>query len=111
MTLYEIIEAVKQNEPVDPEAVRYALLAMDSLHTFTKTDLRKLAMHPDKAHRRVQRMAEADFNRVKRAIDKDPKEWLGWDNDPENPEYRQRQAAAVELVQKLIKNKENKHHD
>lgn len=99
VTLFEIIEAVKNNEQPSYEDLRYALLALDSMHTFTSMDLRKFfSMSTRKRHPALDdALIENDFQRQKRILAANPKEWLGWGNDPENPEYRHGRAGALRL--------------
>lgn len=107
-TLSDIVEAVKANERPDYEELRYALLAYQALATFDGMALMRLAeAERRKAVPRLTRSAvwqhEEQFRRFKLALAKSPKEWVGWNNDPENPEYQQRRAAAMRIFTNFIK--------
>lgn len=43
------------------------------------------------------------FNMCKTALNKPPKEYLGWSNDPENPEYQRFHKMGMKLVEKALK--------
>ncbi len=43
---------------------------------------------------------EEAFNRDKRAFAKSPEEWVGEENDPENPEYQKRRSTAFKVFEK-----------
>ncbi len=68
-TLTQICYAVRRNQPVEPDELRYAVAAYDVL-------LAKLNVGQD-----PQQMA-AFFE----AAESCPKAYIGWENDPENPE-------------------------
>lgn len=107
MNLFEIIESVKSNKPVDKENMIYTIIALDSLLFFEKSAIRALA-----EAKRGNRPAvlngdpffqeKESFKRIKNALDKDPKEWLGWDNDPKNPEYQKEREIAHKVLDKII---------
>ena len=93
MTLYEIIESIKSNKPVNDEDMKYAILMLDSLWFFEKRAIRDLA--DAKRGTRIAMLngdplfqEKESFRRTKTALDKNPKEWMGWNNDPNNPDYQ-----------------------
>jgi hypothetical protein len=45
---------------------------------------------------------EEEFRRFKTALTKSPKEWIGWDNDPSNPEYVKRIKVGRKFVDKFF---------
>lgn len=97
--LIDIIEALKANEKPDYEELRYAVLVLAALNTFDFMAISKLAeAEREKKKPFLGYSAEwqfkESFNRNKRAFDKSPKEWIGWDNDPENPEYQKRRKIS-----------------
>lgn len=100
-TLSEIIEAVKANERPDYEELRYALLAVSFLHFMDHTEVRKRAARADATTFDKLNFSES-FNRSKRAMAADPKTYVGWNNDPENPAYQARVKLANKLVEKAI---------
>jgi len=111
MTLDEIIETVKSNKPVDTEDMIYAILMLDSLWFFEKRAIRDLA----DAKRGIRKaMLNGDplfqekesFRRTKISVDKNPKEWMGWNNDPKNPDYQNRKELGCKILEKVMnKNK------
>jgi hypothetical protein len=102
-TLYEIIEAAKSgNKPTHDECY-WAMLALSALSFFDKRDLREIA------HGKVNKImtpewrANESWNRWKRALDKSPKEWVGPNNDPANPDYQKMRKAGLALLDKVMK--------
>jgi len=106
MNLSQIIEAVRNGERPDYEDLRYAICAMEALATFDSMALRKLAeaesegKKPFMVWSAIWQMEES-FRRHKTAGSKPPKEYVGWNNDPDNPEFRQRRAATLRLFNNL----------
>lgn len=106
--LIDIIEAVKNNEKPDYDELRYAVLALSALKTFDSMAIGKLA-EGEREKKKPFLMYSAEwqfkesFNRNKRALDKSPKEWIGWDNDPENPEYQKRRKISIKILNKFLK--------
>lgn len=103
-TLFDIIESVKCNQGAATDELVYALLALDAVHTFTAMDLRKFHSTSDSRVAKVMgdMLIDDDFQRTKRALKEDPKKWLGWDNDPANPEYQKRREVALKLLDRAI---------
>ena len=102
-TLFEIIEAAKSNEVTTHDECLYALLAVEALSIFDSSSFQRLAEKDTKKHflGATYRWKES-WNRWKRAGEKSPKEWLGNNNDPTNPEYQQRRKVAKRLLDKII---------
>lgn len=87
--LTDIIDEVKEGGVPSVDELRYAVCALDTLSAFDASDLRN------------NRGWEESFNRRKRALAVDPKKWVGWENDPDNPEYQKRRALALALLDKV----------
>jgi len=99
-TLSEILDAVKSQENVTDQELRYALLAMENLWTFSMMDLRRLASGD--THLSTEKTHEEAFWRNKRCLSAPPKKWLG-DNVPENPKWQDRRKWAEGLMDKALK--------
>ncbi len=102
-TLGEIIDAVRNGERPDYEELRYAICALEALATFDRQALMKLAETEREGKNPILTRSavfqfEESFNRTKRARGADPKSYVGWNNDPENPEFLQRRKAAIKLM-------------
>jgi hypothetical protein len=100
--LGEIIDQVRSGEKPDYEELRYAICAMDALMTFDRMALMKLSVAESEGKKPVliysaQWQFEENFNRVKRALGQSPKEFMGWNNDPENPEFLKRRKISLRL--------------
>lgn len=104
-TLYEIIEAVKDDAPATEEELRYALIAYQSLHHFDTMALRRLAEHPERCIGPLGIKFERTeaFNRHKAALNIDPKTYVGWNNDPKNPQYQKERQVAVKIFEAAVK--------
>jgi hypothetical protein len=109
-TLSEILDAAKDDQVTTHEECLYALLAMSALHHFDHMDVRRQGDPEAATHRAafvMKAKAEESFRRFKIALDSDPKRYVGWNNDPKNPAYRQRRAGALKLLDKLTADKED----
>lgn len=100
-TLFEIVEAAKVGDTTTHEECLYALLAYAGLAHFDSSALRKRAYEPSRLFD-AEHDAEESHRRWKTALDKSPKEWLGPNNDPANPECRKRVLMARRLFDKIV---------
>jgi len=102
--LGDIIEACRTNEDATEEELRYAVLAQSALMTFDRGDLQKLVEKEGKPSLffTPTKMFEERHSRMHRALNKSPKEWLGWDYDFKNPDYVER----MKRIAKIFKSKE-----
>ncbi|MDD2885303.1 MAG: hypothetical protein PHT48_09695 [Dechloromonas sp.] len=103
--LGDIIEMVRNGEKPDYEELRYAICAMDALMTFDRMALMKLAEAENDGKQpfltySAKYQYEENFNRVKRALEKSPKEFVGWNNDPENPEFLERRRKLLGQIKR-----------
>lgn len=111
-TLGEIIEAAKSGESPSVDELRLAVCAMDYLLTFDRMAIQKLA--EGEAGQRPRFLVfsavwqrNENFNRIKSAMEKTPREYLGNNYDPDNPEVQERRAATMKLVDGLMRNAGN----
>ncbi len=106
-TLGEIIEDVKSDVKVTREEMIYSLLCMANLHYAdhmairmmrdkTPANLRLVMFGPDFQVRE-------SFDRFKKALNSDPKKFLGPDNDPKNKEYQEIRKKNKEYLAKKMK--------
>lgn len=103
-TLSEIIESANSGEKPTHDECYWAMLALDALGAFERMSLRRLAK-PDSATSAKFEWSES-FGRIKRALDQDPKVWIGHDNDPSNPDYQRRRITFKKLADKIISDHE-----
>lgn len=103
--LGDIITDVRDGKECTHEELRYAVCALCALATFSDKAIRDLARRePDSARSKAGSAWQAyseNFYRNQRAMEKDPKEWIGWDNDPDNPEFLARRKSAIALLDKI----------
>ncbi|MNX62799.1 hypothetical protein D3C86_937760 [compost metagenome] len=110
LSLSQIVEAVRSGQRPSYEDLRYAICALVALSVFDSQALQRLA-EAEKEGKRAFMTSSADwqwrehFDRRKRALDQPPKAYVGWGNDPDNPEFLERRAQAVRLVEKLFQRK------
>ena len=103
-TLSEIIEMVKCNKRPDYDELKYALLTYVSMMNNDHNQLKRELLSEKRSSAFIRKLeAENSFNMYKTALNKSPKEYLGWNNDPENPEYKKFHKIGNKLVDKLIK--------
>lgn len=102
-TLSEIVNAVRDGERPDYEDLRYAICAMDALAVFNRSAFMKLA-EAERGGRKpfmtssAQWQWEEHFRREQAALNKPPKEYVGWNNDPDNPEFLARRKRAQQFM-------------
>jgi len=102
-TLLEIIDSAKSGQMPTHEECYYAMLALSALHYF---DHRALLGLVDEKHSQkwwIELQSDESFKRFKVALDKSPKDWIGWEEDPANPEYQQRRNIGIKLFDKALK--------
>lgn len=107
-TLDEIVSAARGGEKPSVDELRYAVVAMDHLLTFDRMAFMTLAEAEREGKKPfLTRSAvwqwEEWFGRMKRALAKSPKEWLGPDNDPDSAEVQKRRAIASKIMDKAIR--------
>ena len=95
--LIDIVEGAKDGKMPTHDECYWAMLALSHLHYFEVSDIRTLTKSEDSA--RVRMTTEEGFRRRKMAMDKSPKDWVGW-YDPSNPEYQKMRATAFKVFEK-----------
>ncbi|EIM1710225.1 hypothetical protein JFQ88_004122 [Aeromonas dhakensis] len=106
-TLGEIIEAARSGERPDYDDLRYAICAMDHLMVFDRVALDRMAeaeregKKPFMTRSAVWQQKER-FERVARALDKTPLEFLGDNWNPDNPEVQEQRQRTIKLVGKIM---------
>jgi hypothetical protein len=114
-SLNEIINAVRDGERPDYDDLRYAICAMEALTTFDRMAFGKLA-DAERAGKKpfmntsAQWQYEEHFGRHKRAGGKPPKEYVGWNNDPDNPEFLARRGFAKKVMAKIAARVDESHN-
>ncbi|ANI16645.1 hypothetical protein A9C11_22925 [Pseudomonas citronellolis] len=103
-TLGAIIEAARAGEKPTVDELRYAVCALDILMTFDRNALFKLAEAEQEGKKPVlvysptwQR--DESFNRVKRAMERSPKDYLSPNYNPDSAEVQKRRWAACRLYE------------
>ena len=104
----EIIAAIKDSAPVDPEELRMACLVLDSLLFFAHGNLKRLLTGGIAAEMTKREFPDvhADLGISKsewEAWRKDPVEWLGAAHIPGTPEYESRYRVSKKIFEKFVK--------
>lgn len=112
-TLGEIIEAAKSGQRPEYDDLRLAVCAMDMLMTFDRQAIWKLAEAETKGKKPFLSYSsvfqrDENFQRVKRAMEKDPKTYLGPTYDPDSPEVQSRRRKSIALMDKALARTEGK---
>jgi len=107
-TLGEIIELIKSGGEPTHDELYYSVLALEALSTFDSMGMREMVEKPDVRVRTPEYLLDASWHRWKTALGKSPQEWVGWNNDPHNPEYQKGREFSKRLVDRVIKSMETK---
>lgn len=102
--LHEIIEDCKLNKKPDYDELKYALLVMSGVLNLVNYELCKLYAEGKMPNEFIRKLKlDGICSMYRKALNKPPKEYLGWGNDPENPEYQRFHAIGNTLVDLAIK--------
>jgi hypothetical protein len=103
-TLYEIIEATKKNEKPEYDELRYSLLVLTGILNLVNSELTTLYVEGKMPNEFIRKLKlDGICSMYGNALKKSPKEYLGWNNDPENPDYQCFHAMGSKLVEKALK--------
>ena len=100
-TLNDIIDAVLDNEDVSREELYYGFLALRALHNFDHMAIMHMHTNPG-IFNNPEHQWEESFNRYKRALNQDPKTWIGPNNDPANSEFQRRRSIGKKILDKIV---------
>jgi hypothetical protein len=104
-TLYDIIEATKKNERPEYDELRYSILVMTGILNLVNHELAEIYVTgkmPSEFSRKLK-LSGGSVTMYGEALRKPPKEYLGWNNDPENPDYQRFHEIGLKLVDKALK--------
>lgn len=99
--LGEIIEDCKLNKKPTVDELRYAVIALTYLTNMMESSLLEIYEKTENTFIKI-RVKNID-NAYSTALNKSPKEWIGWNTDPENPEYQKFHALGSKLVEKAMR--------
>lgn len=103
--LSQIIEDCKINGRPDYDELRYSVLVMTGILNLVNSELTKLYVEdnmPNEFIRKIK-LDSGICSMYGKALNKSPKEYLGWNHDPENPEYQRFHAIGSKLVDKALR--------
>lgn len=102
--LYDIIEDCKTNGRPDYDELRYALLVMTGVLNMVNGELSRLYVEGKMPNEFIRKLkCDGICSMYHKALNKPPKEYLGWDGDPKNPEYQRFHKAGMKLVDMALK--------
>lgn len=101
--LTDIITLVKDGGSPTSDEMRYAICALDALITFDSQALLQLAKGMQENRKPILIYSanwqwEEHHRRMQRALSKSPKEWVGEDNNPDNPEVQKRRKTSLKIL-------------
>jgi hypothetical protein len=102
-TLGEIIESAKDGYMPTHEECYWAMLAFDALHAMATMDMNHLVMDAPNPFNNPEYRVKEQWGRSKRAMAAVPKDWIGPNNDPANPEYQQFRNVSKKLIDKAVR--------
>lgn len=98
-TLSEIIDSVRSGERPEYDELRYAVCALEALQTFDSMAFTRILVK--RANVKIE--LEERHRRIKTALQTNPKAYVGWNNDPDNPEFVKRRRASIAMFEKITK--------
>ena len=109
--LGEILDDARTGGKPEYDELRYAVCVLEALLTFDDRAMQKLYEAEDFGKKpqliySAKWQYEERFGRIKRAMEVNPKDYLGWNNDPDNPEVGIRRKALIKAVENLMDGKE-----
>lgn len=103
-TLYEIVESAKDGQMPSHEECYWAMLALDAMLIIDHTSLRDILTRDKELSPLFKKMkAENSHNMFRNALNKSPKDWLGPNHDPSNPECQRMRKIAFGVLAKVEK--------
>lgn len=100
-TLFEIIDSAKSGEMPTHDECYWSMLVLDALNTFDAMGLRRLVSNKSKFITPEFLLGES-FSRTKRALNSDPKVYVGPSNDPSTEEYQNRRRIGLKILNKVM---------
>ncbi|MEK4882657.1 MULTISPECIES: hypothetical protein [Paenibacillus] len=102
-TLFEIVEDAKDGKSPENNELLYALLVYCSMFNIEHRQLREELMRDQPQPQFLRDMKlKSMFDMFNTALEKSPKEYLGWNNDPANQDYLRQRVEGKKLVDKIV---------
>lgn len=103
--LSDVIEDCKTNGRPDYEELRYSVLVMTGVLNMVNSELIKLYVEGKMPNKFIRKMKldGGVCTMYRNALNKSPKDYLGWNNDPENPEYQKFHAMGNKLADMALR--------
>lgn len=103
-TTSEIIELAQDGEKPEYDELLYALLAVNFLSIMDKNKLyENLLADPPKKLEFRKLFAQNTYDAWRSLLNQSPKNFLGNENDPQNPEYQENRKLNKEIYSKFMK--------
>lgn len=106
-TLFEIVESAKDGDMPTHEECLYGMLAYEFLMNMDHRNLREALLSGKELPKVLRELkVENSFKTYKSALNSSPKEWLGWDKDPANPDYQMFRETVKAVWERVKENNE-----
>lgn len=106
-TLYEIYDDIRENKEVDVEDLKLAVLTYRSLLWFSNHDLEEI-YKSNTENLNIKLRYTTATERYQKALNQQPKIWLGEDNIPGTEEYKNKEKIYNSILKGYEKWKEDK---
>lgn len=101
-TLYEIYDDIRENKEVDVEDLKLAVLTYRSLLWFSNHDLEEIyKSNPTNLNIKLRYTTATE--RYQKALNQQPKIWLGEDNIPGTEEYKKQEEFCDAILKSYEK--------
>lgn len=103
-TLSEIIDECKLNGEPSYDELKYSVLVLTAIANTLSYELNDLYYEGKMPNDLIREMKLKNgiCTMYRNALNKSPKEFIGWRNDPENPQYQKFHFVASKLVEKAL---------
>lgn len=102
-TLDEIIEAIKTNEPVTHDEATYSVLVLSSLMNVISYKFHDLLINGwSQLKKDLYLKGKSQYSS---ALVVPPDKFMGWDNDPKNPDYQKFHKMGLKLADAAMNGK------
>ncbi len=106
-TLGEIIDDVRDGKECNQDDLRFAICVMDALMAFDRQAF--MSLHEGEIEDKSRKIPKyspvcqclESISRMQLAMEQPPKKYLGWGNNPDNPEFLKRRQFAKRLCERI----------
>lgn len=100
-TLFEIVDGAKDGQKPTYDECYWAMLALSALLAFDQDTIAKMPEEERVFIREIR--ANESLKRNQQAFKVPPQKYVGWSNDPANPDYQRRRRIFKKIADKALK--------